>query len=58
VQARALGLLFLGIAAALFVVAVAALLGSGDSTGRFVIAVAAVTLAVWLGTLALSALRR
>jgi hypothetical protein len=58
VQRRALGLLFLAIAAALLFVAVAALVGSGGGGGRFVVAFAALALAAWLVSLARSAFRR
>jgi hypothetical protein len=54
VQRRALGVLFIGLAAALLLVAVAA---TGHGARGWVIAVAAVALAVWLGSLALSAFR-
>ena len=57
VQKRALGLLFIGLAAALVVVAVAAFLGASGAA-RWVIAVAAVALAAWMGSNALSVLRK
>ena len=57
-QRRALGLLFCALAVALVVTAVAALVGAGGEARGWVIAVAAAALAVWLGSLGLSALRR
>jgi hypothetical protein len=57
VQKRALGSLFGGLAAALIAVAVAAIAGAGASLGRWVIALAALAIAAWLGSLALSAFR-
>jgi len=58
VQRRALGVLFGGLAAALIATAVAASVGAGTDAGRWVIAAAALALAAWLGSLALSAFRR
>jgi hypothetical protein len=58
VQKRALGALFGGLAAALIAVAVAAIAGAGANLGRWVIALAALAIAVWLGSVALSAFRR
>jgi hypothetical protein len=58
VQRRALGFLFLALAAALVAVAVAALVGAGTEARGWIVAVAAVALAFWLGSVALSALRR
>jgi hypothetical protein len=57
VQKRALGALFGGLAAALIAVAVAAIAGAGANLGRWVIASAALAIAAWLGSLALSAFR-
>jgi hypothetical protein len=57
VQKRALGALFGGLAAALIAVAVAAIAGAGANLGRWVIALAALAIAAWLGSLALSAFR-
>jgi hypothetical protein len=57
VQKRALGALFGGLAAALIAVAVAAIAGAGTHLGRWVIALAALAIAAWLGSLALSAFR-
>ncbi|HVM57267.1 MAG TPA: hypothetical protein VMT74_07370 [Gaiellaceae bacterium] len=56
-QRRALGALFAVLAAVLAAVAAAALTGAGGSAARWVIAVAALALAAWLGSLALSAFR-
>ena len=56
-QHRALGALFAVLAAVLAAVAAAALLGAGGSAARWVIALAALALAGWLGSLALSAFR-
>jgi len=57
VQRRALGVLFFGLAAALVAVAAAAILGAHGGA-RWVIALAALALAAWLGSIALSALRK
>jgi hypothetical protein len=57
VQKRALGVLFTGLAAALTAVAVAALVGA-NGPARWVIALAALALAAWLGSVALSVLRK
>jgi hypothetical protein len=57
VQRRALGVLFCGLAAALIVTAAAALLGAGTEAMGWIVAVAALALAGWLGSLALSAFR-
>ena len=54
-QRRALGLLFVALAAALLLVAVAA---TGHGARGWLIAIAALALAVWLGSLAVSAFRR
>jgi hypothetical protein len=58
VQKRALGVLFLGIAAALVATAVAAFLASGGGGGRYVVAATALVLGAWMGSLGLSTLRR
>jgi hypothetical protein len=58
VQRRALGLLFCGLAAALIATAVAALVGAGNEPRGWIIAIAAVAVAVWLGSVGISALRR
>jgi len=54
VQRRALGFLFVGLAAALLLLAVAA---TGHGARGWIIAVAALALGVWLGSMALSAFR-
>ena len=53
-QRRALGLLFSVLAAAFVLVAVAA---TGHGVRGWIIAVAALALAVWMGSMALSAFR-
>jgi hypothetical protein len=58
VQRRALGVLFCGLATALIATGVAALVGAGNEPRGWIIAVAAVALAAWLGSLGISALRR
>jgi hypothetical protein len=55
VQRRALGGLFAVLAAAFIVLAVAA---TGHGVRGWLVAVAAAAIAAWLGSLALSALRR
>jgi hypothetical protein len=57
VQRRALGLLFSVLSLALVGIAVAALVGA-HGAARWVVAGAALALAAWLGSLALSATRR
>jgi hypothetical protein len=57
VQRRALGFLFCGLAAALVVTAAAALLGAGQEARGWIVAIAALALAGWLGSLGLSAFR-
>jgi hypothetical protein len=57
VQRRALGFLFTVLFVGLIVVAIAALAGA-HGAARWVIAFAAFALAGWLGSIALSALRR
>jgi hypothetical protein len=54
-QRRALGLLFSALAAGLLLVAVAA---TGHGARGWIIAVAALAIGVWFGSLALSAFRR
>ncbi|HEY2543638.1 MAG TPA: hypothetical protein VGH92_11360 [Gaiellaceae bacterium] len=54
-QRRGLGILFSVLAAAFLLVAVAA---TGHGARGWVIAVAAAAIAVWMGSMALSALRR
>ena len=56
-QRRALGLLFALLAAVLAAIAVAAAIGAGGSAGRWLIAAAALALAGWLASLAVSGLR-
>jgi hypothetical protein len=56
VQRRALAVLFFVLAAALASVGIFALAGTG-SAERIVVGVAALAIAVWLGSLSLSALR-
>ena len=56
-QRHALGLLFAVLAAVLGAVSVAALVGAAGP-GRWIVGLAALALAGWLGSLALSALRR
>ncbi len=53
-QRRALGFLFIALSAGLLLVAVAA---TGHGARGWIIAVAALALAVWLGSMALSAFR-
>jgi hypothetical protein len=55
VQRRALGFLFTAIAAALLLVAVAA---TGHGARGWIVAVAALAIAVWMASMALSAFRR
>ncbi|MHB8469092.1 MAG: hypothetical protein ACYDCH_04970 [Gaiellaceae bacterium] len=57
-QRHALGLLFATLAAVLAAVAVAALAGAGGDARRWIVAFAALAVASWLATLALSAFRR
>jgi len=58
VQRHGLGLLFTALATALGAVGVVALLGAGGDARRFVVALAALAVASWLASLALSAFRR
>jgi hypothetical protein len=55
VQRRALGILFTALAAAFVLVAVAA---TGHGARGWIVALAALALAVWLASIALSAFRR
>ena len=57
-QRRALGLLFCTIAAVLVGTAVAALVGAGGEAKGWIVAVAALAIAGWLGSVGISALRR
>ena len=56
-QRRALGLLFGALAAVLAAIAAAAAIGAGGSAGRWLIAAAALALAGWLASLAVSSFR-
>ena len=56
-QRRVLGVLFCLIAAALIAVAAAALVGAGREARGWIVAIAALALAGWLGSVGLSALR-
>jgi hypothetical protein len=56
-QRRALGTLFGLLAVALAGVAFEAARGAGGAAGRWIVAVAAAAIAVWLATLAARALR-
>jgi hypothetical protein len=57
VQRHALGLLFGALAVIFAATAVAAFVGAGDTAKGWVIAAAALALAGWLGSLALSVFR-
>jgi hypothetical protein len=57
VQRRVLGVLFCALAAALVALAVAAIAGAGGEARGWIVAIAALALAGWLGSLGLSALR-
>jgi hypothetical protein len=57
VQRRALGLLFSVLAAVFAATAIAALIGAGGGAKGWVVAVGAMALAAWLGSLAVSAFR-
>jgi hypothetical protein len=57
VQRRALSVLFCGLAVALVLVAAAAIAGAGDHASGWIVAVAALALAGWLGSLALQSFR-
>jgi hypothetical protein len=58
VQWRALAILFSVLATFFAAVAVYAVVGAGDHAARWIVAVAAVAIAGWFASLALSALRR
>jgi hypothetical protein len=58
VQRRALGILFACLALVLVGTAAAALLGAGGSAKGWVVAVGALAVAGWLGSVAAGALRR
>jgi hypothetical protein len=57
VQRRALGILFVCLAAVLVATAVAALLGAGGDAKGWVVAAGAIAIASWLGSLAVSIFR-
>jgi len=57
VQRRALGFLFSALAAVFAATALAALAGAGGSAKGWVVAVASLALAAWLGSLAVSVFR-
>ncbi|MGD0713116.1 MAG: hypothetical protein ABSB24_02885 [Gaiellaceae bacterium] len=57
-QRRALGLLFAFLAAVLAATALWAAVGAGHDVRRWIVALAALALAAWLASLALSAFRR
>ena len=56
-QRRVLGGLFCLIAAALIAIAAAALVGAGGEARGWIVAIAALALAGWLGSVGVSALR-
>jgi hypothetical protein len=56
-QRRALGMLFTALAAILLAGAAAAINGAGHDARRWIVGVASLALAFWLGSLALAALR-
>jgi hypothetical protein len=58
VQRRALGLLFASLAAVLGAITLWAALGAGHDVRRWIVAFAALALAGWLASLALSVFRR
>jgi hypothetical protein len=58
VQRRALGVLFCGLATAFVGTAIAALVGAGGEARGWIIAIAALAVAGWLGSVGISALRR
>jgi hypothetical protein len=58
VQRRALGVLFCVIATALTGIAIAALVGAGGQAKGWIVAVAALAVAGWLGSVGVSSLRR
>jgi hypothetical protein len=57
VQRRALGLLFTVLAVVFAAIAIAALVGAGGGAKGWVVAVGALALGAWLGSLAVSAFR-
>ncbi|HET8893549.1 MAG TPA: hypothetical protein VFM96_05585 [Gaiellaceae bacterium] len=56
-QRRALGILFVTLALLLVATAVAALSGAGSDATRWVVGLAALAVAWWLGSLAFASLR-
>jgi hypothetical protein len=58
VQRRVLGVLFCALAAALLALALAAIVGAGGEARGWIVAIAALALSGWLGSVGLSALRR
>jgi CDP-diglyceride synthetase len=58
VQRQALGFLFATLAVVFAATAVWAILGAGNSPKGWVVALAALALAAWLGSLAVSVFRR
>ncbi len=57
-QRRALGVLFCVLASALVAVSVAAFVGAGGEARGWIVGLAALAIAAWLGSVGLSALRR
>ena len=57
-QRRALGILFVTLAVLLLGAAAAALVGAGDDARRWIVGLAALAIAWWLGSLAFALLRR
>jgi hypothetical protein len=57
VQRRALGILFAVLAVVFAAIAIAALVGAGGGAKGWVVAVCALALGAWLGSLAVSAFR-
>ena len=57
-QRRALAILFGVIAMALLAIAVSAIAGAGGSAGGWIVAVSALAIAGWLGSIAVSGLKR
>ncbi|HLY95329.1 MAG TPA: hypothetical protein VKP14_10835 [Gaiellaceae bacterium] len=56
-QRRALGFLFFILAALVLAAAAAALVGAGHDTRRWIVGLAAIAVAWWLGSLAFASLR-
>jgi hypothetical protein len=56
-QRRALGILFTTLAALLLAAAAAALIGAGHDARRWIVGLAALAVAWWLGSLAFASLR-